>query len=338
MASVIPADFQPASWVRNPHLQTVWGAMLRRPPKLERRRETLRLADGDHLLLDWCDGAANQAITVIILHGLGGCSRSNYVLGLQKQLANVGIQSVGINSRAACAPNDTALHYHAGETDDLNAVIAHVRQQQPHHRLFAIGISLGGSRLLNWLAHRDSGQLTAAAAVCVPLNLADSAVRLNEGFSRRYQRHLISTLLATHHQRLAHLQQHAPQEAEKLAALRVDNITSFREYDNQIIAPLYGFADAQEYYQRCASGQYLSQIGTPTLLLQSADDPFMYPSSLPDVDELGEHVTLEVSLRGGHVGFIGPRKQRYWLEHHLRDYVLSFTAQTQVANVVETTA
>jgi hypothetical protein len=52
----------------------------------------------------------------------------------------------------------------------------------------------------------------------------------------------------------------------------------------------------------------------------------MFPSTVPFEHELGPGVTLELSRRGGHVGFVAgnrPWRPLYWLEgrilRHLRE-------------------
>ena len=128
MGEMIAAAFQPPAWLRSAHLQTMWSTFFRRPEPLSRRRESLPLDDGDHLLLDWAGPAPEVgALRVLLLHGLSGCSDSHYIRGTQARLAALGITSVAMNSRGAAAPNDTALCAHAGEIEDLDAVIQALR-------------------------------------------------------------------------------------------------------------------------------------------------------------------------------------------------------------------
>ncbi|MEQ8939276.1 MAG: hydrolase, partial [Gammaproteobacteria bacterium] len=62
--------------------------------------------------------------------------------------------------------------------------------------------------------------------------------------------------------------------------------------------------------------QFLKDITTPTLILHSKDDPFMSEQAIPREEELSESITLELTERGGHVGFVygGIFKPRYWIE------------------------
>ena len=61
--------------------------------------------------------------------------------------------------------------------------------------MIAAGFSLGGSVLLKYLGENGvSTPLDGAVAVCVPLDLHDSAAALSQGFSNIYQYHLIKKM------------------------------------------------------------------------------------------------------------------------------------------------
>jgi predicted alpha/beta-fold hydrolase len=309
-------------WARSAHLQTLWGPLRRRLAPPPRRPEKRVLEDGDHIWLHWAGPEpAGASPVVILLHGLSGCADSPYAIGLQTALAEQGITSLVMNARGAGnRPNDRARSYHAGETGDLDQLIRTLHHRLPDAPLLAVGYSLGGSRLLNWLAEGGHPALRAAVAVSTPFMLDRCSSRLDQGFSRIYRRHLITQLLAQQARKLAHLRHAAPAEAAKLQALGdVSGIRSFREFDDRIIAPLHGYDGADDYYERCSSRPKLAGIRTPTLLLQAADDPFMTADTPPTDAELGPAMALELSRHGGHVGFVQgtPFRSRYWLEHRI---------------------
>lgn len=275
------------------------------------------MPDGDFLDLDWCGPRAKRGL-VLILHGLEGSSNSHYVRGLAHTLAAAGIASVAMHQRGCSGePNRLARFYHAGETGDLHRVLEHCRHRHPAAELYAVGYSLGGNILLNWLAQAAKPLLTAAAAVSVPYRLEDGARRLESGLSRLYQARLVRGMkrsVARKGRRMAH-----PVDARLLAAAR-----SFEQIDNCLTAPLHGFRDAQDYYTRCSARQYLGAIRTPTLLIHARDDPFMTPDTAPRPQELPAAVQLELSRHGGHCGFIAgglPLRPRYWAEARLLAFI-----------------
>jgi hypothetical protein len=214
-------------------------------------------------------------------------------------------------------PNRLARSYHSGETGDLQWVLEHLVRETRSPVRAAVGISLGGNVLLKWLGERGQQRLVGrAVAVSVPFLLAQASERLGRGWSRLlYQSHLLRKMRASYRRKLALIP----------PSLRIDpeGIRSFREFDDRVTAPLHGFADAEDYYQRCSSRQFLGRIRTPTLILHARDDPFMWPTTIPREQELAAPVTLELSDQGGHVGFVaGPAPWRacYWMEQR----VLSF--------------
>jgi len=188
--------------------------------------------------------------------------------------------------------------------------------------LAVVGYSLGGNMLLKYLGERPTHKLTAAVAVSVPFVLRDAMLRLNLGLSRFYQRYLLNRLKETYRTKFTCLP----------SPLRVDlgELRNFFDYDDRVTAPLNGFSGAEDYYARCSCRPFLRNIGTPTLILHAADDPFMFPHTVPQPNELGPGVTLELSRRGGHVGFVSgtlPWRPEYWLESRIVDFLREVAAK-----------
>ncbi|HLD64793.1 MAG TPA: hydrolase [Pseudomonas sp.] len=315
--------FQPAWWLPGPHLQTVWSAFCRQPPVLARQRERLWLADGDFLDLDWFGPHEADAPLVLALHGLSGSSNSLYVLGLQQRLAAQGWASVALNWRGCSGePNLLPRGYHSGASDDLAAVIAHLRAQRPLAPLHAVGYSLGGNVLLKHLGESGADcALQGAVAVSVPFRLDHCADRMGLGLSRFYQAHFMRAMvgyLRDKQQRFQHEGQH-----ERLAALQglggLEDMRTFWQFDGRFTAPLHGYSDAEDYYRRASSRYFLGEIRVPTLLIQAADDPFVFAHSVPERHELAADTQMELHARGGHVGFIEgtPRRPGYYLERRI---------------------
>lgn len=320
--------FRTHPMLRSPHLQTLWGPLLRRHRPLARREQQLALPDGDHLWLVWAGPEPAPGQTrVLILHGLSGSAESHYARGMQAELAARGIPSVVMNARGTGQrPNNLARGYHAGEIDDLTAVMQHLHRADPAAAIPVIGYSIGGSRLLNWLAEHAPSCVPAAIAVSVPLELAPCATRLEQGFSKLYRRNLIDELLRQVRAKHTHLAQSAPDQAAQLAALGpLEGIRTFRDFDNRIVAPLHGFRDAEDYYARASAGPKLCRITTPTLLIQALDDPFMPAGMAPGPADVSSAVALDLQRYGGHVGFVSgsARQPRYWLEERIPAFLQS---------------
>ena len=310
------SGFRPAWWLRSAHLQTQFPSLCRRPAPLSLRRERIELPDGDFLDLDWNDVESDALI--LVLHGLEGSARSGYAAGMLHALGQAGLSSVVMNFRGCGGePNRLPRSYHSGETGDLEYVVQRLRASASDAALGIVGYSLGGNVLLKWLGEKaEHAGIDAAVAVSVPFNLSLCADRLNRGLSRVYQWYLLQKLRRSLQRKLGTMSLsfdvHDPR-----------SLGSLREFDERVTAPLHGFAGAEDYYARASCGPWLRSIAVPTLILHAIDDPFMTPAVIPRPDELSRCVQLELSARGGHVGFVSgrfPWAPIYWLESRICEY------------------
>lgn len=304
-------SFKSAWWLKDAHLQTLWPALLRRRVKnLHLTRERIELPDGDFIDLDWTDGSGP---IVLVLHGLEGSLQSSYAKGMLRALRNNHCRGVFFNFRGCSGEiNRLPRAYHSGDTEDLNTIVRLLKAREPNTLIAAVGFSLGGNVLLKWLGEtKTQNPLSAAVAISVPFELDKAILRVNRGFSRIYQWHLLRCL----HKKM------------KLKSVATEHLGTLRDFDDHITAPLHGFKDANDYYIRCSSRQFLPHIGIPTLLIQAKDDPFMTEDAYPNMNELPPHVTFEISDNGGHVGFVGgkfPWRPIYWLESRVPQFLKGF--------------
>ncbi len=313
-----PSAFRPAWWLSGPHVQTLWPVLCRRRPRLALDRECLELPDGDFLELDWTSGEGGPL--VLVLHGLEGSSESHYAVGLLAAIVRRGWRGVVMHFRGRGGrPNRLARGYCAADTADIAYVVDQLREREPAAPLAAVGYSLGGNALLKWLGESGgAAPVRAAVAVSVPFLLDSTARRLRAGGSRLYQNHLLRALKRSYRQKFRQ-RPDGPVALEELRALR-----DFYDFDDRITAPLHGYADVHDYYARASCRPYLRDIRVPTLILHALDDPFMGPESAPESDELSPRVRLELSPRGGHVGFVAgrwPWRAEYWLEQRIPEFL-----------------
>jgi predicted alpha/beta-fold hydrolase len=338
-------NFAPSRTLRSPHLQTIWPTLFRKTALPARQRERFELPDGDFIDIDWCApaNATPQAPVCVLLHGLTGSSKSQYIVALQSALYLLGWRSMAVNFRGCSGiPNRLPSVYHAGHTTDIQALVKMLRQRYPQAFLAAVGYSLGGSMLANWLGRNpgtvgaagtgdtagpaDDIGLDAACLVSVPYQLGMCSTRLDRGFSTLYRRRLLGDMGRFFQQKIDYFKALGDQQsAARLLSLGdLQQHRSFWTFDDRIMAPLHGFSSVDDYYARCSAGQYLSRISTPTLLVQAADDPFVPRAALPDVSALPAIKAL-ISPHGGHLGFCGHRPRGatggYWLEPTLLQWL-----------------
>lgn len=309
------STFKPAWWLHNPHLQTLWAPMFRRQPEITTRKEQLDLPDGDFLDLHWY-GEGNGPI-VVLLHGLGGSLESHYAKGMLKTIAAQGWRGVFMHFRGASdRPNRLPRHHHSGDTEDVQTLVEILKQREPNTPVAAIGFSVGGNVLLKWLGETGANNpLVAAVAVSVPFELLKAANHINSGMTRFYQWYILRDVRDSIERKLKVMK--LPIE---IASEDLQTIKSFWDFDDQVTAPLHGFADVYDYYTKASSRQFLKRVEVPTLVIHSTDDPFMSKDVLVSANELSAKLILELSEGGGHVGFVAgslPWKPVYWLENRI---------------------
>jgi len=282
-------------------------------PAVAYRRERVETPDGDFWDLDWVDPApatppaagGRPVPTVVLFHGLEGSSDSQYARALMAFVTGLGWRGVIPHFRGCGGePNRRPRAYHSGDHEEigamLDAVHARVGNRLSGAPLYAVGVSLGGSALLNWIgrAGRDAARmLTAAAAVSAPLDLTMAGVAIGQGFNRIYAWHFLWTLRP---KSLAMAQRFPG----LLDPERVRRVRSMYDFDDVVTAPLHGFDGTDDYWRRGSSKPWLRHVAVPTLVLNARNDPFIPAASLPGAGEVSADVLLEQPAGGGHAGFV----------------------------------
>jgi hypothetical protein len=164
-----------------------------------------------------------------------------------------------------------------------------------------------------------SSPLLRAVCISAPMQLDICSKRIDKGFSKIYQAHLMKELKES---LLQKYRRDVLQPLINIDEKKIKNLRSFLEFDEAYTAPAHGFTSAQDYYTKASSRQYIKNIQTPTLIIHALDDPFMTPEVLPAHEECPKDVTLELHQYGGHVGFIGGTflRPRFYLQERILEF------------------
>ena len=309
---IVKSEFEPGLLWRTRHIQTIVPNTLYPIAKVALRRERVELPDGDFIDMEWTRGSGGPI--VIVLHGLEGSIRSRYACNIMQKIHSLGMRGVMPYFRGCTGePNRLPISYHSGFTQDLDYLSGLLKKREPKTPLAAVGYSLGGNVLLKWLGESpNASRLTTGVAVSVPFDLSICSDAVEKGLSQVYMWELMGRMRRSVKRKFNRIPSPIPLPD-------IDSLRTFREYDDALTAPLHGFKDANDYYARCSSRQFLKDIRVPTLVVHSADDPFMTPAAVPTDAELSDAVRFELSQRGGHVGFVegSPFKPRRWLDERI---------------------
>ena len=319
---VIKSTFSPPWWARNRHVQTIFPRFFQRRQQLHTTHERLSLPDGDFVDLAWGQKPENNKGMVVLFHGLEGSVRSHYANDIMAHLQQRGWWPVLMHFRGCGGEvNATPRAYHSGETEDAMFFLDWLQHRYPDVKKYALGFSLGANMLLKLLGENPMQRFVdAAVAVSPPLRLKECAQSINQGFSRLYQRYLLNSMVKNLASKMRKIDYSkvlttVPQD---LSVLR-----SFQDFDEHITAPLHGFANALDYYDKCSGLQFLKCILTPTLILHAKDDPFMNEAVIPTPEELSPAVRYELSEKGGHVGFLqgAPWRPQIWMHERIERFL-----------------
>jgi predicted alpha/beta-fold hydrolase len=315
-------EFTPVRFIKGPHAQTILGVLLNYwQPSLPSRCRSVRLADGDRLMLydslprGWQAGDP----VALLVHGLSGCHRSGYLARLGRLLQRNGIRVVRMDLRGAGLGVRYARQtYNAACSDDVRAAADDVVRRCPGSPLVLVGYSLGGNIVLKLVGEavaRPLPALTAVAAVNPPVDLEACSAMLSRPANRFYNRYFASALVR---QVLQH-RRYFPD----LPAVEFPSNLTLRQFDELYTAPRGGFADSTDYYRRASSVALLANITLPTLILTARDDPFV---AVEPLAALRPRPGLDVRIAGfgGHLGYLGWNGDRriHWAEPQVADWII----------------
>lgn len=314
---IITSTYKAPFFFRNGFISTVYSGLVRRI-KLKQERERIELSDNDFLDLDWSHSKERTNKVIVTLHGLEGHGQRPYMTGPAKLFNENGVDAVCVNFRGCSGePNLKYRSYHSGATEDLVDIVNHLIETKHYTEIYFHGISLGANMILKYLGERDNVpvQIKGVVAVSVPCDLDGSCKELhalkNKPYHDNFKKYLVDRLKIKQNQ-----------HSDKLNIKVIKSIKTLRDFDNVYTSRAHGFKDADDYYKQCSSLQFLSNIKTPTLIINALNDSFLSPECYP-IKQAKENnnLHLEMPNHGGHVGFITLRGY-YYNETRAVDFLL----------------
>ena len=311
---VITNDYKPPLFFKNRHINTIYSSLFRKTKLPSFKRKRIETLDDDFLDIDLIENGSKKI--AILCHGLEGSSDSKYIQATSKLLSLNGYSVAAMNYRFCSGEiNRQLATYHSGKTDDLHVVINYVLPN--YDSIYLVGFSLGGNLILKYNGEALfslSSKIKANVAISVPVDLKGSSIALKRSENILYRRRFIRTLSKKMY--LKH--QQFPNQLDVAPLKKVKTLTDF---DNFFTSKINGFVDAEDYYLKASSKQFIPNISKPTLLINALDDPFLSESCFP-ISEAKENSKfyLMTPLHGGHVGFIS-KGDFYWSEIQILNFL-----------------
>jgi predicted alpha/beta-fold hydrolase len=304
LQTVPSAPFRPRRGLRGPHRQTLASQFLLRRIHLPPAEERLFQVEPEVQVLCRChwQQAWQQALTVLIVHGLEGSSESQYVVGAAAKALASGMNVVRMNVRN-CGGTEALgpTLYHSGLSADVGAVARALLEEEKLARLALLGFSMGGNLVLKMAGEwgREAPpELRAVCAVSPAVDLAPSAAALHRPSNWIYEQYFLWSLRR-------HMRRKARLYPSRYELQRLRRVWTLRQFDDRITAPYCGFTGADDYYTRASAARVVERIAVPALLIHSDDDPFIHV--LPETRaqlQANPCVQYIETERGGHCGFL----------------------------------
>lgn len=282
-------------------------------------------------LLDVPKNLSTSKGLVLLVHGLGGSSRRHGLRRMGARLIEAGFCVLRLNLRGS----DPCRHivpgtYAAQCNSDLKPVLElarnlcrdfgrrSVNNKEGNFPLFGVGISLGGTILLNACFDQafsnDSDHLALDGLICTssPLDLSLCSKSIERPRNLIYQRWLLNRLVKqTLSDKLLLNNNQFNSLAKELKG--ANKKLSIRDFDNLITAPRWGYRSVDEYYTQASPLRKMLGLKVshpPIMMLQSLDDPWVpYDSALllqkHIVNSKCSNINVVLTNKGGHNGFHG---------------------------------
>ena len=273
------------------------------------------MTDGDRLLASLHRPAEDLGRPLVVLiHGLTGSEDSAYIRASALHFLDQGYPVLRLNLRGAGPSKGVCRsRYHAGRSDDLRQVLGQMDGRLAGKGLLLVGYSLGGNLLLKYLGEAGRRAIVrGAVSISAPIDLDAARRTIMRRRNRLYHRHIVSGLKLE------------SESLELTAAQRriLAEVETVFDFDDRILAPLMGFADALDYYRRSMALPLLPEIRVPTLVIHARNDPWIPFRSYRDFDWASNPRLIPLlPATGGHVGFHGRGSRVPW---HDRSMALFF--------------
>ncbi len=323
-----------ARLLRGPFLQTLGAAApLHCPPRSFEVPETelLRVRARHGAFVGAVHAEAwfgeGRAPTVIVVHGIGGDAGSRYVVRAAVALRRAGYHVIRMTMRGAAASVECAPSlYHAGLTEDLDALVRVALADPRVSSAFVLGFSGGGNvalKLAGELGDEAPEGLRGIVTVSAPFDYTTIGPHMDAPARLPFRFHVLRGLV-----RQARAFARLYPERAAYDVRRLSLLGSFRDYDANVVVPTYGFDDVDQYWAVSGARAVLSRVAVPSLVVHAYDDPMVPGATVRDsLAEASSSIELEMSADGGHIGWYGGLDEESFVQPWAVRRALAFFAR-----------
>jgi predicted alpha/beta-fold hydrolase len=276
----------------------------------------LDCGDGVRLLGLMADPAAAAAVAplrlAVLLHGWEGSAESLYLLSCAQALHERGFTVLRLNLRDHGGTHSLNRElFHSCRLPEVVGAVSTLQTLYPQHALSLVGFSLGGNFWLRVGARAREAALSIAriVAVCPVLDPATTLAALERGPAIYRQYFLFKW------RRSLRLKQAAWPGVYDFGELIED--PTLTAMTDRMVRKYTEFPDLASYLRSYAiTDRVLESLASPAHIVTSRDDPMILAH---DLDRLARspHLTITVTPRGGHCGFVERLAGPSWIDRRV---------------------
>ncbi|ODV96747.1 hypothetical protein PACTADRAFT_48563 [Pachysolen tannophilus NRRL Y-2460] len=266
------------------------------------------LSDEEQKKLD-NEWAENDKPIVVVIHGLAGGSHEMQIRAFADKLFNQeGFNIVVLNSRGCCRSKiSTPELFSALSTEDIRFFINSLSEKFPEKAIHLISFSFGAAIVGNYLGEEGANsKISSAVLLCCPWDLLDSSYHLDRSYTGSK---IFGPAITSYLTNLVRVNLPALEASNENKDIRkkyqiAKNFTKMIQFDSEFTAPMFGFATATDYYRKASPINRILKIQTPTLVLNSTDDPLI-SGNLPEAEcKANPYLILCKTNIGGHLAYV----------------------------------
>ncbi|XP_066268270.1 phospholipase ABHD3-like [Branchiostoma lanceolatum] len=211
--------------------------------------------------------------------------------------------------------------YCAADFEDFQRVVGHIKKLYPNAPLMAVGCSMGGMILFNYVAKfGEKCGLVAAMVVGMPWE----ANKTGESLEQLINRLIFSKNLVRQINRDLRFNRDMFDNDDRVDVDYALQSSTVMEFDDRFTCRMFGFDSVRHYYTTASACYKIDKVKIPLLSLNSADDVFAPFDSIPTEDiKTNPNISLVVTSHGGHVGFgdwLSPTRESF-LDKLFQQYI-----------------
>ena len=303
------------------HFQTIYGVMKKRDKSglPIRHVNYLRLKDKDKIKLDCYWQKNKKKPVLVVIHGMVGSSRTEYVLGISSKAFKRGYNIVAVNLRNCGGTEKLSRKlYHAGQSDDIKEVIKWL-VKHGFKKIGVICFSLSGNIVLKMAGEwgkRYPKEVFGVAAVSPLVDLEASWRHIDKRENRLYRIKFLRGLKNLILQKAKYFPEY------DVSLLKY--VKTVRDFDHIFHTRYSGFKSADDYYKEVSARPLLKKISVPCLILHADDDSIVPLAPLREKGVVNDKkIILLLTKHGGHAGFISKKKNNediFWAENRVLEF------------------